>query len=136
MKKIIKKPAAAEKACGGNCTCSKHCGVGKILLKVVIILLVFGAGFCAGKHMDGKRHAPKPVVVAFDDNGCLKMESVKCPKNAEMLVASDANADSCVTIEELGSMKDSFAKTPCSKGCKDGNCPKCKEGNCPKKDMK
>ncbi len=104
MKKEIKKSAPkavkSEMGCGGNCTCAKHCSVGKILLKVVIVMVIFGAGFCAGKHMN-KQHAPKPMVVAFDSNGCRDMVRVKCPKNAELLKNSASNADSCITIAEL-----------------------------------
>jgi hypothetical protein len=47
------------------------------------------------------KHGPKmprmhPVFV----NGCLDMQSVKCPKMQEMLAVADVDANGCVSEEE------------------------------------
>ena len=41
----------------------------------------------------------------FDDNGCVILESVTCPKMLEVIATADADANGCVTHDEIRAAK-------------------------------
>ena len=41
----------------------------------------------------------------FDDNGCVILESVTCPKMLEVIAMADTDANGCVTRDEIHSAK-------------------------------
>lgn len=98
-------PAVHECANGATCHCECKCGKFR---KFIVLLIVFFIGFAVAKMTccHKPHHMPNhpdmhPVFV----NGCLDIESVKCPKMLEMLATADANADGCVTVSEFGAVK-------------------------------
>ncbi|MCQ2581312.1 MAG: hypothetical protein MJ164_04065 [Alphaproteobacteria bacterium] len=92
-----------ECACGHHCHC---CGCGhhfvKFCIKLVVLCAVFFLGCIASpwlmKHPD---HHRMKHNIAFDDNGCVVLESVKCPKMLEMLATADDDANGCISKTEL-----------------------------------
>ena len=115
IKKTTVKKAPVKKSapvmehkceCGENCKC--HCHGGAHWVKhIVVWAIIFALGmvcgklFCCGNH--GMKHMPKmhPVFV----NGCLDMESIKCPKMAEKLANADVDANECISVEEYKAVK-------------------------------
>ena len=103
--KRANKPVAAtmpethECHCGCKCTPLKKC----FYLGGMFILGFLVAYFCACPcHKHGqKMHKMHPVFV----NGCMDMESVKCPKMREDAVRMDVNADGCVSEDEFRAAK-------------------------------
>ncbi len=92
--------------CGHECKCAHRCGCGfgRFVLKLIVFLVVFAMGYaCAKMEPCGK--GPKHMPRAQFDNGCLVMESVKCPKFAEKLAAADMNADGCIDVKEYRTVK-------------------------------
>lgn len=88
--------------CGASCGCGCHHGKFR---KIFVLIIVFLVGFavakftcCCGMH---RMHKMRPVF----DNGCLVMESVKCPKMQQALAAADADMNGCITREEFDSVK-------------------------------
>ena len=110
----VKKSAPVmehECGCGENCKC--HCHGGAHWVKHIIVwAIIFALGmvcgklFCCGNH--GMKHMPKmqPVFV----NGCLDMESIKCPKMQEKLAAADVDANECISVEEYKAVKKEMRK--------------------------
>ena len=117
-KKVVAKKAPVKSApvmehkceCGGNCKC--HCHGGAHWVKHLIVwAIIFALGMVAGKMFcchHGFKHMPKmhPVFV----NGCVDMESVKCPKMIEKLAAADVNGDNCISVEEYKAVKKEMRK--------------------------
>ena len=95
----------ANCACGAGCKCGCKCGggFGRVLKKLVILLVFFALGFVAAKMCccGLKMHGPR---LRFP-NGCLDVTSVKCPKLAAALPAMDINQDGCITREEYKMVK-------------------------------
>ena len=52
-------------------------------------------------HHNVKMPRMHPVFV----NGCLDMESIKCPKMQEKLATADVDANGCITAEEFRAVK-------------------------------
>jgi len=106
-KKAVAKPvvktapvatAAPTCKCGPGCRCG-----GGFFKKLIILLIVFAAGFavchfgCGKKGFHGKRmHFAGKFV-----DGCLDMSKIKCPLKAEKFAQADLNGDGCITKEEL-----------------------------------
>lgn len=49
-----------------------------------------------------KKHQPK---LQFNENGCVVVESIKCPKMLEELPMIDADHDNCITKAEMRAAK-------------------------------
>jgi len=108
-KKTNKKPAPAAKAApvamagpaGCTCGCGCRCGFWK---KLLILLLVFAAGFAVAKYCFRGRgmHMGKPMMMErMFVNGCLDVSKIQNPELAQRVAAADANGDGCITKEEL-----------------------------------
>lgn len=131
-KATVKKPtakatpntAAHECACGAKCNCGANCACGaeckcgekcacqkkgckfcRVLKNIIVFVIIFGLGFCAAKLCccgpKGFHNGPRVQFV----NGCIDMESVKCPKLAAALPAMDINGDGCISREEYRAVK-------------------------------
>lgn len=108
-KRVVAKPVAPvvethECHCGGHCHCCCGCGNRFIsfCIKLVVLCMVFLLGCIAspwlmrnGGHMNMMRH------IQFDDNGCVVVSSIKCPKMLEALATADNDANGCITRAEL-----------------------------------
>ena len=114
VKRALRRPAMANVApemhecqCGASCGCGCHCGKFK---KFIVILIVFAIGFAVAKITccHGHRHMPK-MHPEFE-NGCLVMDSIKCPKMQQELVFADTDMDGCITRVEFDSAKKSMRK--------------------------
>lgn len=100
-----KAPEMHECQCGAACQCGCHHGKFK---KFIVLLIVFLLGFAVAKITCCHKKHFMPMVPKMHpvfQNGCLDMASVKCPKMIEMLQASEANVDGCITKEEFRAMK-------------------------------
>ncbi|MBO4625876.1 MAG: hypothetical protein J5679_01195 [Alphaproteobacteria bacterium] len=108
VKKVV-KPAAAVKPAVKEiplpdpyCHCTKrkrNCILTCVFTGSLILDIVIGHLFfcdCWKKH-----NAPHFEFT----NGCLNVESIKCPKMLEQLPAIDVNNDGCITHEELDASK-------------------------------
>jgi len=114
-KRAPKRTVAAEVAapemhechCGTSCGCGCHCGKFK---KFIVLLIVFALGFAVAKITccHGRHHMPR-IQPKFE-NGCLVMDSIKCPKMQQELVFADTDMDGCVTRAEFDSVKKSMDK--------------------------
>ena len=117
IKKTTSKKAAVKAApvMERKCECGEHChchGSAHWVKHIVVWAIIFALGmvcgkmFCCGGH--GMKHMPKmhPVFV----NGCLDMESIKCPKMQEKLAAADVDANQCISVEEYKAVKKEMRK--------------------------
>ena len=91
-----------------ECHCGCHCGCGcrghrffGFLLKLLLLVFVFFLGVWSSPWVMHKANKSMMRHMKFDDNGCLVMDSVKCPKMLEQLATADADANGCVTRAEL-----------------------------------
>ncbi len=90
--------------------------IGKKIVKIVLIFVVFAGGVMVGKHcMNGKKMHHKPAFAPEFVNGCLDMSKIQCPKKAEMLTATAENSDNCITEEEFKAMDKSEMHQDCPK---------------------
>jgi hypothetical protein len=99
------KPAAAKAPVVHECHCGCSCTP---LKKTIILTCMFLLGFAVAKfafcscracgHKIAKEH---PVFV----NGCLDMQSIKCPKMQEILANADMDADGCISVSEFNTVK-------------------------------
>jgi len=107
--KQVVKPAVAPKAVVSQiplpdpyCHCTKrkrNCILTCVFTCSFLLgMLVYHMFFCDGHHV---RFKPS---LQFE-NGCLNVQSVKCPKLLEELPAIDINQDGCVTREEMRAAK-------------------------------
>ena len=112
-KTAVKKVAAKKTApvmehkceCGENCHCHCHCRAHWVK-HIIVWAIIFALGMVCGKMMNcghGHKHMPKmnPVFV----NGCLDMESVKCPMMQEKLATADIDGNECISVEEFRAVK-------------------------------
>ncbi len=103
--KPVVAPVAPAHDCG--CGCGHHCCCGGghrfigFCIKIVILCMVFLLGCMSAPWVMKKLNRPMMHNFKFDDNGCLVLESVKCPKLLETLATSDDNADGCISRVEL-----------------------------------
>ena len=110
-KTVAAKPVAAKQLvdapmhechCGCNCCCRGHRFIG-FCIKVIILCIVFLLGCVSAPWLMRKGHDSMMRHIAFDDNGCVVLESIKCPKLLETLATSDDDANGCISREELES---------------------------------
>ena len=117
IKKTTVKKTAVKKApvMEHECECGKHChchGGAHWVKHIVVWAIIFALGmvcgkmFCCGGH--GMKHMPKmhPVFV----EGCLDMESIKCPKMQEKLATADVDGNQCISVEEYKAVKKEMRK--------------------------
>ena len=108
VKRTAVKPAPVAEhkcMCSENCHCHGRAHLVKHIIAWAIIFalgMVCGKMFCCGCH-HGMKHMPKMNPVF--ENGCLKTDSISCPKMAEKLMAADMNGDDCISIEEYKAVK-------------------------------
>lgn len=96
-------PEAHACTCGGECKCGCHHGKFK---KFIVLVIVFLIGFAVAKMTcchHGMHRMPKMNPVF--ENGCLVMESIKCPKMVEALANADVDMNGCITMEEFKTIK-------------------------------
>jgi len=98
-------PEMHECHCGASCGCGCHCGKFK---KFIVLLIVFVLGFAVAKITccHGRRHMPN-MHPKFE-NGCLVMDSIKCPKMRADLAMADVDMDGCISREEFRAVKKSM----------------------------
>ena len=104
-KKNTKAAVMAAKPELHECHCGCSCGPMK---KTIILTCMFLLGFAVAKfafcscrmcsHKFAKEH---PVFV----NGCLDIQSIKCPKMQEILANADVDADGCISVSEFNAVK-------------------------------
>ena len=92
--------------CAENCKCHGH-GCAHFVKHIIIWAIIFALGMVCGKMIcgchNGMKHMSKMNPVF--ENGCLKMDSINCPKMAENLIDADVNGDECISIEEYKAVK-------------------------------
>ncbi|MBP5485196.1 MAG: hypothetical protein J6Y07_00600 [Alphaproteobacteria bacterium] len=103
----VPAPEVHECHCGTSCGCGCHGGKFK---KFIILLIVFALGFAVAKITccHGHRHMPK-MQPKFE-NGCLVMDSIKCPKMQQNLIVADVDLNGCISREEFRAVKKSMFK--------------------------
>ena len=114
-KKAVVKPVAAKQLvdapkhecnCGCHCCCRGHRFIG-VCIKIIILCIVFLLGCVSAPWLMKKGHDSMMRHIVFDDNGCVVLESIKCPKLLETLATSDDDANGCISREELeGAIKE------------------------------
>ena len=112
-KKTTVKKSAAKAApvmehkceCGENCKCHCH-GSAHWVKHIIVWAIIFALGMVCGKMMNcGNFHKHMPKTHPVFVNGCLDMESVKCPKMAEKLAAADVDGNECISVAEYRAVK-------------------------------
>lgn len=93
-----KKPEMHECHCGASCGCGCHCGKFK---KFIVLLIVFILGFAVAKLTCCRGHRHMPKMEPKFENGCLVMDSIKCPKMLEDLSRADIDMNGCITRAEF-----------------------------------
>ena len=103
---VAATPVAHECPCGGECKCGCHHGKFK---KFVVLVIVFLIGFAVAKMTCCHRgmHGMPKMQPVFD-NGCLVVESIKCPKMQEALANADVDMNGCITVDEFRAVKKSM----------------------------
>ena len=117
VKKTIKKSNTATKRvvaknqpvdapkhecnCGNHCCCCHGGGFFGILIKIIILCMVFLLGCISAPWLMRNPHKHMMNHIKFDDNGCVVLDSIKCPKLLESLATADDNADGCISKMEL-----------------------------------
>ena len=89
--------------CEHACACGCRCGKFK---KFIVLLIVFCLGYavarfvsCGKPGFHGPRMHPKFV------EGCLDMNSIKCPKMLEELQKADVDANGCISKVEYKALR-------------------------------
>ena len=100
------KVIAAMKPELHECHCGCSCGpVKKTIILTCMFLLGFAVAkfaFCSCRYrFEHKMAHEHPVFV----DGCLDMESIKCPKMQEILANADMDADGCISVSEFKAVK-------------------------------
>lgn len=114
-------PVAAAPACNisGGCGCGCHCGFFK---KVIVLGLVFAAGFATCHYMCEKRgfHGFHNGMRAMDQdmfvNGCLDTAKIENPVMAEKIATADKDGNGCITIEEMDAHRAEMRANPEMRG--------------------
>ena len=94
----VATPEMHECHCGASCGCGCHHGKFK---KFIILLIVFALGFAVAKITCCRGHRHMPKMQPKFDNGCLVMDSIKCPKMVQDLRNADADMDGCISRAEF-----------------------------------
>ena len=113
-KRTARKPAqkiaapVVEKtscACGDacHCCCCRGHRFVRFGIKVILICIVFMCGMAVAPLF--MHNAPGHHPMQFDDNGCVILESVTCPKMLEVIATADTDANGCVTHDEIRAAK-------------------------------
>ena len=63
--------------------------------------MVFLAGAVSAPWLMRGAHKSMMRHIQFDDNGCVMLESIKCPKLLERLATADDDANGCISRVEL-----------------------------------
>ncbi|MCL2538063.1 MAG: hypothetical protein FWE52_01115 [Alphaproteobacteria bacterium] len=106
IKKHNKKSAvrpAARPAPAMSCACDSGCKCKSWFWKIVLWIVIFAIGFCAGK-MCCMKHMMWKKQFTFDANGCLDVSKLR-GKMAAKIAAADLNNDGCITKVELKEWK-------------------------------
>ena len=112
VRNVAVKPAPVMEH---KCECGEHChchGSAHWVKHVIVWAIIFALGMVCGKLVccggHGMKHMSKmhPVFV----NGCLDMESVKCPKMQEKLATADVDGNECISVEEFKAVKKEMRK--------------------------
>ena len=96
-------------ACGEECPCKCHKhGTAHIVKHIIIYALIFACGIALGSYLDmghskHKKIAPRMHPVYQD--GCLVMNSIKCPEMQKALETADVDGNSCISREEFIAVK-------------------------------
>ncbi len=98
-------PEMHECHCGASCGCGCHCGKFK---KFIVLLIVFILGFAVAKLTCCRGHRYMPKMQPKFENGCLVLDSIKCPKMKQDLVFADTDMDGCISQIEFDSVKKSM----------------------------
>ena len=93
--------APVECGCDKHCCCCRGRSFIGFCIKVVILCIVFLLGCISAPWLMRGAHQSMMRHIEFSDNGCVVMESVKCPKMLEVLATADVNNDGCVSREEF-----------------------------------
>lgn len=113
-KRTVRTQAAPMAAPAATCGCGHECGCHRCgkFKKFVVLLIVFCLGFAVAKFTSCpcKKHPMLNIHPEFTAEGCLNMESIKCPKMLEDLKVSEANADNCITKDEFFAMRKEMMK--------------------------
>ena len=108
VKKTYAKPTPVKEykcECGENCHCHCH-GCAHWLKHVIVWAIIFALGMVCGKMLDCGHHGKHmPKMNPVFENGCLKMDSIQCPKMVEKLASADVNGDNCISMAEYKTMK-------------------------------
>lgn len=107
---VAAAPATHECQCGSACQCGCHHGKFK---RFIVIVIVFLLGFALAKFVcnpmrQHRAHRKMMEMHPIFTNGCLDMNSIKCPKMVEALQNADVNADGCINLEEFKATKDAM----------------------------
>lgn len=103
----VRAPEMHECQCGTSCGCGCHCGKFK---KFIVLLIVFILGFAVAKITCCRGHRHMPRIQPKFENGCLVMDSIKCPKMQHELMFADTDMNGCITSIEFDSVKKSMHK--------------------------
>lgn len=114
VKRTTKRPAMAEVPapemhecqCAASCGCGCHGGKFK---KFIVLLIVFALGFAVAKITCCRGHRMPKMEPNFE-NGCLVIDSIKCPKMQQELVFADTDMNGCITRMEFDSVKKAMHK--------------------------
>jgi len=102
LKPVIVAPAVShECACGDKCCCCRGRSFIGLCINVILVCIVFLLGCISSPWLMRAAHKPMMPRVEFSDNGCVVMESIKCPKMLEVLAAADENSDGCISRDEF-----------------------------------
>lgn len=92
-------PELHEMHCGCKCTpLKKAFYLGGMFILGFLVAYFF---VCPCHKFGPKMPRMHPVFV----NGCLDVESIKCPKMQERLATADVDANGCITAEEFRTIK-------------------------------
>ena len=120
-KKTSKKPVAKKAPvkntpvmepvckCGEGCRCHCHCGA-HLVKHLIVWAIIFALGMVCGKMLDCGHGKHMPKMHPVFENGCLKMDSIQCPKMVEKLANADVNGDSCISVEEFKTINKEMRK--------------------------
>lgn len=95
--------------CGENCHCHCH-GMAHWIKHLIVWAIIFALGMVAGKTMNCGHHKQMPKINPVFENGCLKMDSIRCPKMLEKLANADADGNNCISLQEYKVIKKEMRK--------------------------
>jgi len=96
---VTEKPCSCGHEC--HCCCCRGRRVINLFIKIIILCIVFLLGCMASPWMVRDHGKAMMHGIKFDDNGCVMLDTVKCPKMLEVLATSDDDANGCISRMEL-----------------------------------